>query len=61
MKKKCMDLLVRLGRDEEGAAMIEYSILIGLIAAATIAAIIVVATWVTGKWTALCTAMSVAC
>lgn len=55
------DGAVELVGDRSGAAMVEYSILIGLIAAALVTAIGVVATWMTGKWTALCTALSVTC
>jgi len=43
----------RLKSDEEGAALIEYSILIGLIAAAVIVAIGAISIWIQGKWTAL--------
>jgi pilus assembly protein Flp/PilA len=56
--KKCIDFLVGLGRDEEGAALIEYSVLIGLITVAVIATIVLVGTWVSGKWTALNTALT---
>lgn len=42
----------------EGATMIEYSLLIGLITVAVIAAIIFVGTWVSGRWTALQTALT---
>jgi pilus assembly protein Flp/PilA len=46
--------LARSFRDEEdGAAMIEYSVLIGIITVATIGFIILVGTWVTGQWEAL--------
>lgn len=46
--------LARSFRDEEdGAAMIEYSVLIGLITVATITLIIAVGAWVTGQWTGL--------
>ena len=40
-------------RDEDGAALVEYSVLIGLITVGAIAAIGVTATTVVGKWTAL--------
>ncbi len=40
----------RLRGDESGAAMVEYSILIGLITAAVIASVITVGAWVSGKW-----------
>ena len=37
--------------------MIEYSILIGLIAAAVIVSITAIAVWIVGRWTALQTAL----
>lgn len=43
----------RIGRDEEGAALVEYSVLIGLITVAAIAMIILVGGWVSAAWTAL--------
>lgn len=52
--------LARSFRDEEdGAAMIEYSVLIGLITVATIALIVAVGIWVTGAWTGLTDALGV--
>lgn len=43
----------RLSRDESGASLIEYSILIGLITVAAIAMITAVGTWVGNQWTNL--------
>ena len=43
----------RLKSDEEGAALIEYSILIGLIAAAVIVAIGAISIWIQDKWETL--------
>ena len=53
-----VDLLKQLGRDEEGASLVEYSILIGLITAAVITLIVAVGGKVTNAWTALNTNMS---
>jgi pilus assembly protein Flp/PilA len=39
--------------DENGAAMIEYTVLLGIITVAVIATVILVGTWVSGRWTAL--------
>jgi pilus assembly protein Flp/PilA len=39
--------------DENGAAMVEYTILLGIITVAVIATIILVGAWVSGKWVAL--------
>jgi pilus assembly protein Flp/PilA len=43
----------RLLHEESGAALIEYSILIGLIAAAVVTTIAAIAVWITGRWSAL--------
>jgi pilus assembly protein Flp/PilA len=40
--------------DESGAAMVEYSILVGIIAGAAILAILAIGGWVTGRFTGLC-------
>ena len=48
--QKLGNLLTRLRRDESGAAMVEYTILLGIITVATIATIILVGTWVGGQW-----------
>ena len=50
---KVMSLIGRLRRDEDGAALIEYTVLLGIMLVAVIATIILVGTWVGGKWTAL--------
>jgi pilus assembly protein Flp/PilA len=54
---KLMTVARRFHEDEDGAAMVEYSILLGIIAAASIVAIIAIGTWVTGQFTGLCTAI----
>ena len=43
--------------DEGGAALIEYTGLLGLMLVAVVATIGVVGTWVGGRWTALSTAL----
>ena len=40
-------------KDEKGAALIEYSVLIGIITATVIGLVIAVGSWVNGEWTAL--------
>ena len=56
-----MKILMTMARqfrdDDNGAAMVEYSILVGIIAAAAILVIIGIGTWVTGAFTGLCTAL----
>jgi pilus assembly protein Flp/PilA len=44
-------------KDEAGAALIEYSVLLGIVLAGVVATITLVGTWVSGKWTALNTAL----
>ncbi len=58
---KFKSLVTRFAREDSGAAMIEYSILIGLIAAALITSVGAVAVWMTGRWSALCSALGAAC
>lgn len=40
-------------KSESGAALVEYSLLIGLITVAVVATIVLVGTWVNGRWVAL--------
>jgi pilus assembly protein Flp/PilA len=51
--RKTLSLVRRLGKDEEGAALIEYTVLLGILLVAVIATIGLVGTWVNGKWTSL--------
>ena len=48
-----MTHFARLLRDERGASMVEYSILIGIITAAAVGLIAATGTKVTGAWTTL--------
>jgi pilus assembly protein Flp/PilA len=43
-------LVTKLGADEEGAALIEYTVLLGILLVAVIATIGLVAGWVSNKW-----------
>jgi pilus assembly protein Flp/PilA len=42
-----------LVKDEEGAALVEYTVLLGILLVATIATIVLVGGWVSAAWTAL--------
>ncbi|TPN48436.1 Flp family type IVb pilin [Mesorhizobium sp. B1-1-9] len=53
--KRLIDVVRQFHDDENGAAMVEYSILIGIIAAASIVAIIAIGGWVGSQFTGLCT------
>jgi pilus assembly protein Flp/PilA len=43
----------RFRREEDGASLIEYSVLIGIILVLSIATIIFVGNWVSAQWTEL--------
>jgi pilus assembly protein Flp/PilA len=48
-------MFARIRKSEDGATMIEYSILIGIITAATITFILAMGDFVTSAWSDLCT------
>ncbi|WP_245460095.1 MULTISPECIES: Flp family type IVb pilin [unclassified Mesorhizobium] len=52
--KKLMTMARQFRDDENGAAMVEYSILVGIIAGAAILAIVAIGLWVSGRFTGLC-------
>jgi pilus assembly protein Flp/PilA len=51
--KKLMTMTRQFRDDENGAAMVEYTILLGIITVAVIGTIVTVGGWVNTKWTAL--------
>lgn len=54
---KLMTIARQFRDDENGAAMIEYSILLGVLAVTAITAVIFVGNWVGAQWTALDTGL----
>ena len=50
-------LIRRLGKDEDGAALIEYTVLLGVLLVAVIAVIGSVGAWVGGQLSSLCKAL----
>ena len=50
-------IITRLKNDEEGAALVEYSLLIGIITVAAVGSIVLVGPWVGQQWQALVTAL----
>jgi pilus assembly protein Flp/PilA len=54
---KLISLVSQFRNDEDGAAMVEYSILVGIIAGAAILAIVAIGLWVSGRFGGLCTVM----
>ncbi len=55
--RKALTVLDRLTNDEDGAALIEYTVLLGILLVAVVATIGLVGTWVSGQWTNLNTAL----
>ena len=57
---KLMTVAKRFHEDEDGAAMVEYTILLGIITVAVIGTIIWVGGWVGQEWSTLKTKLSTA-
>jgi len=52
--KTLANIAGRFREEEDGAAMIEYAILVGIIAVAAITTVIAIGGWVNGRFTTLC-------
>ncbi|PSJ57647.1 Flp family type IVb pilin [Pseudaminobacter soli (ex Li et al. 2025)] len=52
--KQFMTMARQFRDDEDGAAMVEYSILLGIVAAASILSIIAIGKWTSDQFTTLC-------
>jgi pilus assembly protein Flp/PilA len=50
---KLVTLLKRLADDEDGAALLEYTVLLGILLVAVIATITLVGAWISGQWVKL--------
>ena len=48
-------------RNESGATLVEYSLLIGLITVLVVAAVFGIGGWAQAQWTGLCGAVGAAC
>ena len=57
--QKLLELAGRFGEDEDGAALVEYTVLLGILVAAVIVTIGLVGTWIAGQWTAFQEALPV--
>jgi pilus assembly protein Flp/PilA len=55
--RQVLQLAKRLGTDEEGAALVEYTVLLGIMLVAVISTIVLVGGWVNMKWAALWTVL----
>ena len=51
--KKLMSIARQFRSDENGAAMVEYTILLGIITVAVIVSVLFVGGWVANKWATL--------
>ena len=58
--RKLLGAIKKFGNDEEGAALIEYTVLLGILLVAVIAVIVSVGGWISGQWTALFAALPTA-
>ena len=56
--KKILQLVKNLAYDEQGAALVEYTVLLGIMLVAVVTTIGLVGGWVSTKWTALWTVLS---
>jgi pilus assembly protein Flp/PilA len=54
---RALKVLRDLENDDSGAALIEYTVLLGIILVAVITTIGLVGTWISGRWTALHSAL----
>ena len=61
MVRRRSGLARALSRDERGATLIEYTILVGLLAATVIVTIRFVGGWVTDKWDSLDSTLEATC
>ncbi|CAN7382272.1 Flp family type IVb pilin [Phenylobacterium sp. LjRoot225] len=52
-KTQLENLISRLARDDSGASLVEYSVLIGIITVGAVTTIGLVGTWVAGEWVQL--------
>ena len=51
---KALNAIKRFAADEEGTALMEYTILLGILVVAVITIIGTLGTWITAQWTKLC-------
>ena len=51
--RSVVNLIKQLKSDEDGAALIEYTVLLGILLVAVIAIIVFVGSWISGEWSSL--------
>ena len=50
---RTLQLMKRFAEDEDGASLLEYTVLLGILLVAVISTITLVGGWINGQWTAL--------
>jgi len=55
--RQAKQLIKKLKEDEKGAALVEYTVLLGVMLVAVISTIMLVGGWLNTKWAALWTAL----
>jgi pilus assembly protein Flp/PilA len=56
--RSILKLVKQLKQDEEGASLIEYTVLLAILLIAVIAIIVAVGSWINQKWSALNSALT---
>ena len=56
--RSIVKLMKQLKSDEDGAALVEYTVLLGIMLVAVVGVIVAVGGWVNAKWVALNTAVN---
>jgi pilus assembly protein Flp/PilA len=56
--RKARQWIRQFAHDEDGAALVEYSVLLGVMLVTVIGTIVLVGGWINTKWTTLLTALS---
>jgi pilus assembly protein Flp/PilA len=51
--RRLTNVIKQIARDESGASLIEYTVLLAILLIAVIGIIAAVGTWINGKWSAL--------
>ncbi len=55
--RKALEIVRRFRDEEDGAAMIEYTVLLGIITVGVIATVVIIGGYLGNQWTALQTAL----